>query len=528
VLEFTHLCMKTKLNISYLLQVLFFSLLYYLTADLGLRMDAVSGFATLFWLPTGISLAILLLFGTRYWPSIITAAFLVNYVHGALLPAAVAIAVGSTAEALVGVFLLKRFTKINPSLEEVKDVVGLLLFAALGSTLISATIGATSLMLSGLMKTSYLSMWSAWWLGDLLSNLLIAPFLLVWSRIPHVTLEYKRLSEGVLWIFTIVAVGAIVFGGVLGINLINSPLTYIVFPPLIWAALRYGQREVVTGMFFLSMIAVWGTIHGYGPFVRESVSESLLYLQSFMVILSVSSMLLAAAVTERKTVAKRKDDFISFASHELKTPLTSIKVLTQILQRSVRTEKGTNNGKYLDRLEVQVDKLTYLINDMLDLSKIQNNSLELQKESFYLKMLVKEVVDTMQETTKVHRILIKGKELPQVYADRDRLSQVMLNLLSNAIKYSPKGKKIIINMTMEGSKVVVTIRDYGIGIPPELQEKIFDRFYRVSTQNSQTIPGLGIGLYLSSMIVKRHGGEMKVKSTLGKGSTFIFSLPRST
>lgn len=512
---------------SYLGKVLLFSFVYFITADLSLRLDAVSGFATLFWLPTGISLVILFFFGYRLWPGVALGAFVANFINGAPLPVALGIAVGNTLEAVVGVYLLQRVIHFHPSLERLRDVVGLVVLAAFFSTLISATVGTTSLFLGGLLRTTYLSTWSAWWVGDMLSGLITAPFLFVWSRQPSLRLPPYRLGELLLLSVSVVIIGIIVFHGMFGVEIKMTPLTYIVFPPLIWAAIRFGQKETVTAIFVLSLFAVWSTVQGFGPFARESVSESLLYLQNFMAVTAITSMLLAAAVAERRAMEKRKDDFISFASHELKTPLTSIKVFTQILQRSFKKAHDKQATAYMKRMDQQVDKLIYLVNDMLDLSKIQTGNFELQREQFSLKRLIEEVIDNIENSTGKKAIILKMNVSPKVYADKARIGQVIMNLLTNAIKYSPKRTNVVITVKKSQGKILLSVEDHGIGISLAQQKRIFERFYRVTDTRTQTTPGLGIGLYLSNMIIKQHGGEMWVESKAGKGSTFSFSLPVS-
>jgi signal transduction histidine kinase len=509
----------------YLIKVLLVSILYYTTAEIGLQLDATGGFAALFWLPTGISLAAVFLLGYRMFPGILLGAFFVNFFIGAPLFVACGIAVGNTLEAIIGAYLLKKVVGFNPSLDRIKDVLALVVLAALMSTVISATIGVSSLAYGGVLTSSYLSTWGAWWIGDMVSNIIVAPFLFVWSRRAYVHFEKKRALELIALTASIIVIGIFVFRGLFGIEIKNSPLTYIVFPPLIWAALRFGPREVVTALFSLSLFAVWGTSQGYGPFARGDLSESLLFLQSFMVVVSITSMVLAAAVSERRVLEKRKDDFISFASHELKTPVTSVKAYAQILQKIFSEKRERKAAKYLSHMDIQLNRLASLINNMLDLSKMQTSELILEEKRFSLQELLDEIIDTMQIST-YHVILQKGKVSEDIYGDKERIGQVVTNLLSNAIKYSPHKGRIIISTKMTQQNIIISIRDYGVGIAAEHQQKIFDRFFRVTDDANRARSGLGIGLYLSKVIIKRHGGELWVKSKAKKGSEFSFSLPR--
>lgn len=200
------LCDMERNRIWYLTQVTLLFIIYYFTAKVGLQLNTVSGFATLFWLPTGISLAAILIGGYRVFPGILLGAFLINYQLGASPLVAAGIAFGNTAEALCGAYLLKRFVDFHPTLDRLKDVVGLIIFAAGISTIISATVGVSSLLLGGKLTTAYSTAWVAWWIGDAISNLITAPFLLVWTRIPKLRYTLHQLGEAILFtIFTVVS-----------------------------------------------------------------------------------------------------------------------------------------------------------------------------------------------------------------------------------------------------------------------------------------------------------------------------------
>jgi len=218
---------------------------------------------------------------------------------------------------------------------------------------------------------------------------------------------------------------------------------------------------------------------------------------------------------------RRKDEFISMASHELKTPITSIKAFTQILKG---THDETKRIEYLTKMESQIERLSRLIFDFLDVSKIQEGKLPLQHEQFSLNGTLKEVIENLQMVNS-HQIIQKLDGDVKVLGDPDRIEQVIINLITNAIKYSPNAKKIVVKTIVSQTQVIVEIKDFGVGIAPEHQNKIFNRFYRI--HNKFSAPGLGIGLYISQEIVKRHGGTMWVQSVDGKGSSFFFTLPIS-
>jgi PAS domain S-box-containing protein len=222
-----------------------------------------------------------------------------------------------------------------------------------------------------------------------------------------------------------------------------------------------------------------------------------------------------------------RDDFISIASHELKTPVTSLKMFTQVLQKQLARKGEENLSRSLIRMDAQLNKLTLLIGDLLNVSKLELGQLALQEESFDLDVVVKEMVEQVQLTTTKHTIRLVGTITQLVWGDKDRIGQVLINLLNNAVKYSPQADTIIVRLTSEQDTAIVSIQDFGIGIDEKHQSKIFTRFYRVSDPEERTYPGLGIGLYLSHEIIKRHGGNLTVISEKGKGSEFRCSVPFS-
>lgn len=230
-------------------------------------------------------------------------------------------------------------------------------------------------------------------------------------------------------------------------------------------------------------------------------------------------------ITTRKQLESQKDDFMAVVSHELKTPVTSIKAFTQVLQNRFAQAGDEKSTVLLGKMDAQINKLTSLIGDLLDVTKIEGNKLQFNEDYFSFDELVFEIVEEIQRTTNKHTIEKVGATKKTVFGDRDRIGQVMSNMLTNAIKYSPHSGKIIVNTMVDVDKEQVTlcVQDFGVGIPQERQQQIFERFYRVS--GNETIPGIGLGLYISAEIIKRQNGTIWVESTQSKGSTFYFRLP---
>lgn len=230
-------------------------------------------------------------------------------------------------------------------------------------------------------------------------------------------------------------------------------------------------------------------------------------------------------VTEKVILEKQKDDFIGIATHELKTPVTSIKAYAQILLKRFKKDGNEAAADMVEKMDAQLNKLIGLIADLLDVTKIEGGRLELHEEYYDFNDLVNEVAEELQRTTDEHTIILELDPSTKIYGDKERIGQVLSNLISNAIKYSPTTSDIIIKSSVEKNGITLCVIDKGVGISKENQEKVFERFYRVSGPNSFTFPGLGLGLYISYEIIKRQGGKIWVLSEPGKGSTFCFSLP---
>lgn len=230
-------------------------------------------------------------------------------------------------------------------------------------------------------------------------------------------------------------------------------------------------------------------------------------------------------IAEQKRLEQQKDEFIGVASHELKTPITSIKAFVQLLERHFRQNGDTHSALLLHKVDVQVNRLTSLVEDLLDVTKIENGQLLFHFSSFAYDTLIGEVVEETQRTASRHTIVLDLSAPVMLYADRERIGQVLTNLLTNAIKYSPRSETIVVKTRRAGETVITSVQDSGIGIPEEKQAHLFERFYRVEGEAQITYPGLGLGLYITAEFVRRHHGSIWVESASGQGTTVSFSLP---
>jgi two-component system CheB/CheR fusion protein len=234
---------------------------------------------------------------------------------------------------------------------------------------------------------------------------------------------------------------------------------------------------------------------------------------------------LTQAVKEKQQLLSQREEFMAIASHELITPVTSLKGYIQLLHRRLHTAGDEQAASLLAKMDARVNKLVTLINELLDVTTIEAGKLHWRTEVFDLDALVRDSVEDARQTTQQHQIHVEGALPTLVFGNPERIGQVLTNLLSNAIKYSPQAEAVLVTLRAEKDAATVSVQDFGIGIAPEKQEHLFERFFRVSDPEHSTFPGLGLGLYISAEIVKRQGGRMWVESSPGRGSTFFFTVP---
>jgi len=232
----------------------------------------------------------------------------------------------------------------------------------------------------------------------------------------------------------------------------------------------------------------------------------------------------ATDVTKLVQLQQQKDEFLGIASHELKTPVTSIKAYAQVLERMIRSEGDEKKATMVRKMDQQLNRLTGLIGDLLDVTKIQSGKMTFNPIEFDFDAVVEDIVDEMQHISSKHKIICNLESNAIVFADKERIGQVITNFLSNAIKYSTDADEIDVATYSQDGEVILSVRDYGIGISEDLQHLVFDQFYRVDGNLQHTYPGLGLGLYISAEIIKSEGGRIWVESTAGEGATFFFAL----
>lgn len=277
------------------------TVVYLIGGKLGLTLAFVHPSATAVWPCSGIAVGALLIFGFELWPGILLGAFLVNLTTAGTVGTSIGIAIGNTLEAIAGTFMVLRFANGTKAMQHTADIFKFAVLGAMTSSMIAATAGSTSLLWGGFAaEKDFSPIWMTWWLGDAVGIILIVPLILLWKSKPALRWRWKYILEAIVLLMCMVFIGLVVFDGFLISGMAEYPLEYLCIPFLIWAAWRFGQREAAIATLVLSVTAVWGTLHGLGPFGRESPNESLLLLQSFLAVCAMMSSVLGSEATERR------------------------------------------------------------------------------------------------------------------------------------------------------------------------------------------------------------------------------------
>ena len=518
------------------------ALIYFIAGKLALRLAFLHASASPVWPPAGIALAALLVLGFRVWPAIFVGAFLVNLTTLGNILTSLGIASGNTLEALCGAWLVNRFAGGARVFGRPQDVFKFAL-AALVSTTVSPTFGVSSLAVGGFAQwSSYWPIWLTWWLGDASGVLVIAPLLLLWS-VPATqrTWNQKQVLEVSVLLLLLVVLAETVFGGWLPISARNYPISFICGPIVIWTAFRFTPRETATGIFILSTIAIWGTLHGFGPFILQSENQSLLMLQSWTAALTITAMAIAAAITERNSTQvaleqqkdaveaanRTKDNFLAMLSHELRTPLTPVMAALDTLEADGSRSSGAKNSLAMIRRNVELE--SQLIDDLLDLTRIAKDKLQLRFGPLDSHEVINNVVEICRPQAQARNLTLQlnlRAGTHYVLGDAAKYQQIVWNLLKNAVKFTAENGEITISSSNpEPQLLAIAVHDTGIGIEPEVMNRIFDPFEQGERAFQRRYGGLGLGLAISKSLAQAHGGTLIARSEgHDRGSTFILTM----
>lgn len=518
---------------------------YASTARIGLAVAPVHQIATLVWPASGIALGAVLIGGYMYAPVVIIGAFIAYLSAGVGPFLALSLAVGCALDSYLGAYVLKRFIGFNYLLRRMRDALWLVI-TALVVPILSASVAVLCAWAAGIAPGDLSRIWVAWWVGHALGILVITPFLVRWIPRPRFLRTRAQLVEAGSSLCILLVLSVLVFwtpytalGGI--------PLFYALLIPLVWVSLRVGPRAMALALLLNGIIAVSGVLFGYSATVAPPTATSLL---PFLLVIGVMSglfLLFTSLEEERKEVTQAlrdyvgyleqalqkissedeaKNEFLAILAHELRNPLAPI--LSSLELMKLQGVDSPETPALVEIMDDRVRTMGRLLDDLLDISRITRKKFTLQKETADLRGIIKHAVDEVMPLIRSyhHTLSVQLPEFPLlVQADPVRLEQVFANLLTNSAKYTDPEGAIRLSARREGLQMVVSVRDTGIGIPPEMLERIFEPFLQVDRAKRPSA-GLGIGLSLTKYLVEMHGGVIEARSQgPGSGSEFVVRLP---
>jgi signal transduction histidine kinase len=566
--------LKLPLKYQRDLQIIGVALLYYLSARLGYFLAFENTTALPTWPPSGIAFALIILLGRSAWPGITIGALVANIMAywnnpnlGAqsIITISSFIALGNTLEAVIGNYLMKAWIKDAYPFRHAKNAFRFL-FVALFVCLIGAGIGAASLFYNNVITIDTLlrSLFS-WWIGNVVGILLFTPFILAIAQGMKQKIKPKKFLEIGIFLFSVICIYSLLQVDYLSVTLERS-LPFLVLPFLLWLAFRFELIVAIAGVLTTALVSVYYTTINNGPFVLSTPDDSMLLLQIFIGVISITTLILSATVKERidvqyqllefnenleamveertralhdeittrKTVeekiqrtnqelSKRNtelDNFVYSVSHDLRAPIASVLGLINLARKD---QEATMKDMYLDMINKSALQQDHFIKEILDQSR--NSRLEVKREEIFFEPLIDETFSQLKFATStgksVEKIINIKQEKP-FYSDRWRLKVILNNIISNAIRYR-NGKDPVIKVDVEiaDHNVTLSIEDNGKGIEKEHLPNVYKMFYRATDDGA----GSGLGLYIVKEAIDKLNGNISIDSTVGKGTTVNLRIP---
>jgi signal transduction histidine kinase len=491
------------------------------------------------WPPSGIAVAALVVAGGRLWPAIWAASFAANLTIDAAVFASVIIATGSTLQALVIAVVVRRHLGVPYRFETVRQVLRFVLIAVLGC-MIAPTFAL--LPLAAIYRVpvqGQIDNWSTWWQGDACGVLIFAPLIFSWLGKRAGFWTRRRLAEAAVFAALFVIAASGVFST-------DFARTFLLVPFIVWAALRFEQREVTTAAAAVCAIALWSvpaaSLHLLPLFASTLVFTGLVLsvmlgqFERAMLELESRVRSRTAELEQAKLAAERaneaKSQFLANMSHELRTPLNSLLILARLLADNPGGKLDPKQVKFAQTIHASGLDLLSLINDLLDLAKIESGAVTA------LNVAPARFADLREELERTFRQVAQDKNLefsividpalpPTLRTDAARLKQVLKNLLANAFKFTNYGRVTLRMAPDAPGYAAFAVADTGIGIARDKQEIIFEAFRQADGTTSRLYGGTGLGLSISRELTRLLGGELRLASVPGQGSTFTLVLPLS-
>lgn len=574
----SQLLTQSKLTLKYDLdlRIILFALLYYIAARLGYFLSFQDSTALPAWPPSGIAFALILLMGRATWPGITIGALIANvmaYWNTGELPAQTVIsvssciAIGHTLEALLGNFLVKRWIKDTYPFRNARNAFRFL-FVTLIMAAVGAGIGSLSMLLFGLThETQMLQLFLSWWVGGVVGILLFTPFVLALVRGQRITFNLEKGIEISVFVLGIAGIYMLLQLDYMA-ETMGRALPFLILPFLLWLAFRFDLIIAITGVLMAALFSIYLTVNHTGPFVLTESPHSMLLLQVFIGVISISTIILSATVRERLTVqrelqsfnsnletmvldrtkelneeirtrrtaeeklqktnhelSKRNtelDNFVYSVSHDLRAPIASVLGLIN-LARKDRDSKMKDT--YLDMIHGSALQQDHFIKEILDQSR--NSRLDIRREEVFFEPLINETFNHLLlvgSKEKVERVISVEQEKP-FYSDNWRLKVILSNIISNSIRYrNGKDPLIKVKIRVGDEKARVSIEDNGKGIAKEHLSNVFKMFYRATDDGH----GSGLGLYIVKEAVEKLNGSIKINSKVGEGTMVNLEIPMMT
>ena len=535
-------------GISYAGGLVAIGVIYFALAKGGLALASIHPSATPIWPPTGVALAAVLLWGYRTWPAIFAAAVIANATTAGSVATAIAIAIGNSLEAVVGAYLINRWSSGCNTFSTPNSVAKFALICFVIATPISASIGLTSLAAAGYIeRTNFANAWVTWWLGDVTGALVIAPVIVLWASSHYHAFNRNEFLETVGVLATAAAVGLIAFSPLIEQTPSRDPLGFLAILPMLWAALRRGPRDTATVALVLAGITIWGTLTGGGPFTTADLNVSFLLVLMFLISITVPSLLLSADVEVRKKaekslrraqielerkVAERtrelelanaaKSRFLAMASHDLRQPLHALGLFVAQLRTPLKSRERT---KTIERVDATRKEMVEMFNSLLDISRLDAGILRPKITEFPVARLLQEIETRFDQATREKGLRLRVRRSDAwVRSDAMLLERILLNLVSNAVRYTLRGG-IIVGCRRRGEMLRIEVWDSGPGIPEDQKQNIFGEFFQLTVPERSRYGGLGLGLAIVDKLRLLLNHQIDLASTVGRGSRFAILVP---
>lgn len=550
--------MNSKLLLKYIpdFKIVLAAALYFCSAQLGYFLAFSDSNPLPVWPPSGVAFALIILLGRSSWPGLAIGALISNlmgfWTQQELSPYTLVlittlVTIGQTLEALIGNYLVKVWIKDDYPFRKAKETFRFL-FVALLMSLVGVWISMLGLFFNNAISSDLLLLDTfRFWVSHVVGILLFTPFILCAIKKRKTGFQPEKLIEGSVFVLCMLAIYSLIQLGYFNGTLINS-LPYLLIPFLLWLTFRFDLLAGISATLLSSLVAIYFTTQGQGPFVQQSTNDSILLLQIFIGVISISTIVLSATVAERteaqhkleqfnlnletmvqertRELRKRNtelDNFVYSVSHDLRAPIASVLGLLNLARKD---KDLAMKDVYLDKITNSALQQDSFIREILDQSR--NSRLEVNKDEIFFEPLINETFNQLKFATATGTAVekvVNVKQAGSFYSDRWRLKVILNNIISNSIRYRNGHDPVIkVNVNIENHKAVVEIEDNGRGIPKEHIPKIYQMFYRATDDGA----GSGLGLYIVKETMDKLKGQINIESEEGRGTVVKLEIPELT